>query len=259
MAKETKALKLTKRQTIGLAIFLLALVVLFVFVKYIGTIRDLDLKIAGQLAAMEKPTSKGKGRAPSEIDALREEIKSIKKQHEALSPIIEATPLKLDPDVVASEGDDLYFRQKMYELVQRLKRQNLWKKMNVQENLGFGEGVPPKDQVGPMLRQLKLTEQLIVVLLEEGALNIQTIKPQPLLIKKSSVSASKTVYREMPVRVIFTSDIDTLVGLLYRLESESPIYLVRELSVKSLEKGAAPASPKGALKSEMLVSLLTLE
>lgn len=258
MAKQVKALN--KKQVIGAAAIIGALVIGFVFLKYIGMIRELDLKIASQTAILEKPSAKGKGGiAKDEIDTLKEDIKLIKKQYEMLASTVESTPLKFDPDVVASEGDELYFKQKVYELVQRLKRQNLEKRMTLQESLGFGEGIPPRDMVAPMLRQVKLVEGLIVILLEEGASNIQAVKPQPVIAKKSAISASKVIYKEIPVRAAFTCDMETLVNVLYRLESESPVYLVRELDVKPPAGTLAQPLDKGALKTDMLVSVLALE
>ena len=142
----------------------------------------------------------------------------------------------------------LYFIERLHETIKRFSEKTEGSgKIDIPENLGFGDGLPKERTVGILLRQLEVVEMVVDELLESKRIEISAIKPLKSIDYVESLS-KEVFYTEMPVQVTVKTDTETLIDLLLELKNQSPVISVKELNIKSDE------AESGNMEASMVLS-----
>jgi Tfp pilus assembly protein PilO len=128
-----------------------------------------------------------------------------------------------------------YFKKildrKRTELLKESSRRNI----EIPEDLGFGEELPPDAEAPDLLTFLFVKDQLIRIGLESGIRSITAVDHFELV--KTGPEKNNMFINEYPVRIEFQGELKSVMNILYRLRSKNRFLILRNLEITSDNEG----------------------
>lgn len=124
-----------------------------------------------------------------------------------------------------------YFKKildrKRNELLQEASRRNI----EIPEDLGFGEEIPPDEKAIDLLRHLFIKDRLIRISLDAGIRNISAI--EHFEVVTTGPEREIRFINEYPVKIKFQGTLASTLRILYRMRGEHQFFVLRNLEINS--------------------------
>lgn len=215
-------------------IILIILVVLlaigtFLYMQSKNSLAILTKDLHKQEQAIEKYQKEAQmSPGPEAINKLEEANKLGEKDLKKARSIFDSQGKDL-PIEVSDKG--IYFFESLYATNKLLERKATAKKM-VLPSINFSVEIPQETDIPFLLKQIEMIEQVTGIIIDIGNCEIESVAPVPLDINTKILDFNK-----LRMQATVKIDANSFIKVISELNNHLPLYLIEELSVKSLEDG----------------------
>ena len=212
-------------------IFIISIILLAAAVALYGHGKRTMIILSEDLNRQEEDIKKYKQEAElspgsEAIAELKKESVQSEKELKKAKSVFDSKVTELPADV-SDKG--IYFFESLYATNKLLERKATAKRM-VAPPVNFSVDIPEETDIPYLLKQIEMIEQVMSIVIDGGNCEIESIAPIPLDMENKvldfiKISMQATMYIEA----------NALVRALSEISSHIPLYIVEELSVKSVE------------------------
>lgn len=160
------------------------------------------------------------------ISKLEKDSAQSEKELKKAKSIFDSKGTELPADV-SDKG--IYFFESLYATNKLLERKATTKRM-VAPPVNFSVDIPKETDIPYLLKQIEMIEQAMGIIIDGGNCEIESIAPIPLDMENKVLDFNK-----ISMQATMYIDANSFVRALSEVNSHIPLYIVEELSVKSLD------------------------
>jgi hypothetical protein len=136
----------------------------------------------------------------------------------------------------ATSDIGIYFFEILYATMKTLERKATAKKM-IMPPVNFAIDAPKEEDIPYLLKQIEMIDDAVNIIIKTGDCELEAIKP-------AAVDKAKAIldYSKLSIHITMKSGSDAFVAILSELNDRIPLYLIEELSIKSLEQNKLKVS-----------------
>jgi len=124
----------------------------------------------------------------------------------------------------------IYFFESLYATTKTLERKATAKKM-ILPPINFPVDIPEQEEVTFLLKQVEIVDDVLSMIIDTGNSEVEAIQPQ-VVDKDNSIFG----FIKLGLQITMRLDANSLVKVLANLNSHIPLYIIEELTVKSLDQ-----------------------
>ncbi|MFH1707876.1 MAG: hypothetical protein ABIF71_08155 [Planctomycetota bacterium] len=197
---------------------------------------EADRAVAYELGAFLHPADKERGRMV--MQPYLTEVRAFKESKAAnVTRLKDRLAIKPSAEFLVGPEEKFpgaYFKKildrKRNDLLQEAARRNI----EIPDDLGFGEALPPDAQAADLLRILYIKERLMRIALEAGVQAVTAIGHAEMV--RTGPSREMRFINEYPVTMKFRGTLAATLGILYRMRGGDQFFVLRNLEIASANR-----------------------
>jgi hypothetical protein len=197
---------------------------------------EADRAVAYELGAFMRPVDEARGLMAMQPYLAR--VRALKESKAAnVTRLKDRLAIKPSAEFLVGPEEKFpgaYFKKildrKRNDLLQAAARRNI----DIPDDLGFGEALPPDAQAADLLRILYIKERLMRIALEAGVRAVTAIAHAEMV--RTGPTRDLRFINEYPVTMKFRGTLAGALSILYRMRGEDQFFVLRNLEIASGNK-----------------------
>ncbi len=199
------------------------------YVTLAGPIRKKEHIVERQYTSKSSELRKhlsGKEGPPSKriIEVLEEGNKRLKKEYELVKKRL---AFEQSIQIPTSGNPVLFFQQRLVTVREQMCKLSNKSGVEIPLSLGFSDEMPDEKQVPALLRQLKVTEDILKLGINSNLLSINSLTFGEI--------SNKSYFEEVPIELTVSGNLMAITQFLYNAQNASELYVIEKISITSKE------------------------